>query len=485
MKKIYKFLIFSALAVVLGGCMKKEKEIVDWTIAGLPGYENDYSISKEHLSELNQLLEKKEKDYQVRFHFVTFREGELSEADEETLKNSDLITIKRQYSFSDDIKFYPTLTECAEKNLFEPLDQYMETENGKNIKQKMLSDLTLESGCWKDEQILLPTSLPLMTGPSLRIRKDLYEKLNMEQDCVPDFIKCDEFFAKIYEANDNMPFLVFSDRKSEGMTANNIPTELPQYLVDMFVAWGDSEENVLGSGSMKSTGSSIDTRNLLKEPYFAEYLDAWKRYTEKGYVNSSMNEKALVEIYESNKPLVLMENIEGEEWIVPKSENYTLLLRKFNTESVPFVGIGAGSKQKELAFEVLADMILDLELNTVFKNWGQGDFSAFVFHSDLSEEEEREYLRLLDEIPHFIQETTFDTFFIPEISELNRVYAEYSTGKEDENSRVVLERNFSENGTVTEESILTGIQRLNDKLDSAGMETFVETLKEQKHKSQW
>lgn len=60
----------------------------------------------------------------------------ISEEDEKILKKCDLITLENQKTFTDKIKVYPTLLEFAENNIFEPLDKYLNTENGKKIKKR-------------------------------------------------------------------------------------------------------------------------------------------------------------------------------------------------------------------------------------------------------------------------------------------------------------------------------------------------------------
>lgn len=486
-KIVQAFIVAFGITLLLGGCKKSEKKIsqskvIDWAIAGLWGFENEDSISEEKVTELNQLLAEKGKDYQIKFHVVVFEEGQLSEKSEEILRKCDLITIKDQMVITNKVKYYPTLLECEDKNMFEPLDQYMQTEDGMKIKEKMLTDLTLESGYWDGKQWMLPTELPALVGSSLMINKRLYEMSGVESDMVPDFTKCDDLFAKLFEANGKVPFLVLSDRKVSN-EINYIPADMPAYLKYM-LRGGDSlyQEDVLGTGSLMVSGSDLDTKNLLKEPYFEEYLNAWRRYIEKGYVSTDMDANTLVEMCGSYEPEMIDWDTHNEKWVIPKSENYILHLQKQPAVSSPCVGISAESKKKELAFEVLTDMITDKELNEAVKDFREELPSGFVFYNELSEEGEKEYLKLIESVPRFVQESSFETFHIPEMVELNKVYAEYSTEEDDDGAQKVLERHFSKDGKVTEESIHAGIQQLNEKLDAAGMERLIEALKEQKQK---
>lgn len=458
----------------------KDAAVLDWGIAGIWGYDTENAIPEESVDALNQLLSEKGKNYQIRFHVITFTDGQLSEESEDVLRKCDLITIANQYTFQDEVKFYPTLLECEEKNLFEPLDAYMKTEDGMQIKKVMLSDLTLQPGVWKEKQWLLPTSLPVMTGSSLLIDKDLYEKAGKTFDTVPDFTKCDELFELLYQANGKKPFLTLSDRKKEN-GVNGIAATLPDYLAQMLSGCGSIyDDNGLGVGSLRTEGQDLDTRNLLKEPYFEAYLNAWRRYSEKGYVNPDMDAEAVVELVNSYVPELISIDIGGAEWIIPKSENYVLNLAKQPASDALFNGVGAESKQKSLAFEALADMITEKALNEVIQNIGSDLPSEFVFYTGLSEEGEKEYQHLAESVPQFRREHVFGTFSAPETAGINEVFAEYSTDYGTDSAQKVLEKHFSQNGKVTEKSIQNGIRRLNEKLDAAGMEQFIETLKEHK-----
>lgn len=484
MKKIVLLLV---CVMMLSGCGISESEggragsaskVLNWTIAGVWGFDTEDSIPEEKISELNQLLAEKGEDCQIRFQFVTFPEGQITEEAEELLRKSDLITIANPFTFTDGAKFYKTVRECVEKDLFEPLDAYLSTEDGGKIKESMLTELTLENGQREGKQWVLPTELPMMTGSSLRMKEGFYKMSGVGENPIPDFTRCDEVFEKIYLANGKQPFLVFSDRKTE-CSVNDIPSKMPYYLTEM-LSGSFCGSQVLGAGALTSAGNDQDTRNLLEEPYFEEYLNAWRRYTEKGYVNPDMDAEVVVEIAGSYRPEVFVDELDGGKLVTPKSENYVLCRDKNFYGSASFNAIGAESEQKDLAFAILTEMITDKELNETIQNFEEDVPSKFVFQTGLSEAGEREYQKLITSIPQFTREYTFDTFSVPEIEALNKVYAEYSTELGADRDQKVLERHFSENGKVTEQSIHAGIQKLNEKLDAAGMETFIEEFRKQK-----
>lgn len=72
-----KFVIcLLAVSLLLVGCEKQgenrtdgKKEQLEWGIAGVWGYETEDSVLEEEIRNLNQLLEKKEKTYQINFRF--------------------------------------------------------------------------------------------------------------------------------------------------------------------------------------------------------------------------------------------------------------------------------------------------------------------------------------------------------------------------------------------------------------------------------
>lgn len=321
---------------------------------------------------------------------------------------------------------------------------------------------------------MLPTSLQSVMGSSLKLEESLYQKLGVES--VPDFTKCDELFAKIYEINDNQPFLTLSAFEKQG-GVNGISVVLPEYLEEIFSYSGSVfQHDSLGVGSWKAEGSSLDTRNLFETGYVTEVLCAWNRYREKGYVNAKMDTIPLVRICDSYVPEVFYMSNEEQRWVVPKSENYVLNMTDDLDGLLPFFGMGSESEQKEAAFTAMADFIAERELNEAIQEIGQGEASRFVFYPELSEEGKMQYRQLLETAPRFRMEPSFDTFEIPEIERINQVYAKYAV-KEDESAEMdVMQQYFSKDGVVSEESIREQVQVWNEKLKNAGMDTLIEQI---------
>lgn len=81
-----------------------------------------------------------------------------------------------QLDITDGVKIYSNLKDYIEEEMFMPLDNLLKTQNGERIKEKMLTELTLETGNWEGTQWVLPTALPELIGSSLRIERKLYEK---------------------------------------------------------------------------------------------------------------------------------------------------------------------------------------------------------------------------------------------------------------------------------------------------------------------
>lgn len=321
---------------------------------------------------------------------------------------------------------------------------------------------------------MLPTSLQSVMGSSLKLEESLYQKLGVES--VPDFTKCDELFAKIYEINDNRPFLTLSAFEKQG-GVNGISVVLPEYLEEIFSYSGSVfQHDSLGVGSWKAEGSSLDTRNLFETGYVTEVLCAWNRYREKGYVNAKMDTIPLVRICDSYVPEVFYMSNEEQRWVIPKSENYILNMTDDLDELYPFFGMGSESEQKEAAFTAMADFIAERELNEAIQEIGQGEASRFVFCPELSEERKTQYKQLLETAPRFRMESSFDTFEIPEIERINQVYAEYAVKPGESAEMDVMQQYFSKDGVVSEESIREQVQVWNEKLKNAGMDTLIEQI---------
>lgn len=182
-------------------------------------------------------------------------------------------------------------------------------------------------------------------------------------------MKCDELFEKLYLANEKQPFLTLSNRTSD-YGINGIEAKLPLYIEQVLSYSGSTYySDGLGIGSLKSEGNDLDTRNLLRTQYFEDVMKAWKRYSEKGYVNENMDEKALVELCNSYTPEIIFENAEGD-YVIPMSRHYVLNMYKPLSGVKPFSGIGSGSTRQELAFEALTDFVEDLELNILIQGIG-------------------------------------------------------------------------------------------------------------------
>lgn len=207
MKKMkVSLLCMLAGTLLFVGCQKQNEEgkkgatKLTWSIAGVWGYDTDDAIEGAQ-DVVNDVLQEKGKDYRIEFQILPMEKGKLSEEDEKRLRESDLITMANQISTHGKVEFALNASEYAKSGAFEALDEWLETKDGEQIKEVFIDDITLEAGRLGGKQWMLPTSLQSVMGSSLKLEESLYQKLGVES--VPDFTKCDELFAKIYEINDN------------------------------------------------------------------------------------------------------------------------------------------------------------------------------------------------------------------------------------------------------------------------------------------
>lgn len=467
----------------------EEPVILKWGIAGLDGYDADENALKKQEEVLNQLLREKGRNYQIQFKVFSFdKEEYLSESDEKEVASCDLITMRNQFYFKtaqesasmeDKVEFYSTLANYVEKGMFEPLDAYMQTDAGEKIKQKMQIDKILLSGQLDEKQWFLPTGLPVLTGNSIMIQREFYESHQLQVDTSLDFTECDELFATIYERNGREPFLRLSDQKIE-YKINGIEVTMPEYLssvLDMSTA--KFQGCLLGIGSRKSTETDMNVENLLESEYVKEFVCAWKRYDEKGYILSDMDENPLVAPAVSYGPeLGYAMPYDKTEYVVLKASEYVLNIEKQPASIDPFVGIGDESNQKESAFQALSDLITDADLNDIMQNMTTQGMQPLVYQTELTKEKEEAYYKAAENAEVFIQGGIFATFDIPEIDAVNEVYAQY-TDKAIDFGSSVLTTYFSDNGNVTEESIEKALDEWNEKLENAGIEKIVEEINRQ------
>lgn len=484
-KRIGLLLIMVLLGTLLmSGCQgKKDEKMLTWGIAGVWGYDSDESISKEQEDILNQMLKEKGKDYQIHFRVFSFDGKMLSEEDEEALQKCDLITMANQFSYSNNVEFYPTLVDYVKREMFEPLDSYMQMESGKAIKEAMLIEESMVSGRVGNQQWFLPTRLPALTGNTIMIQKAFYENSGLAVDVATDFTECDELFAQIYELNGEQPFLTLSDRKVE-FGLNGVPGVLPEYMSEILAEnRAEFMEQAAGVGSLRSQGSDTDTRNLLKTEFVKKAMNAWKRYMDKGYVNPNMDTEPLVKMGISYEPGVVYFNTGKEDYAVLRARNYMMSVEKQPASANPFVGIGAKSGNKERAFQALADMITDVELQEIIQGINADSTELLVFGTGLTKEETALYCEEAAKAVRCIQESITNSFDIPEIKAVNEVFAEYTSEPGSNPVKNVLDVYFSRNGEVTEESISEALDAWNRKLDNAGIEKIVNEIQKQKEQN--
>lgn len=480
-----------AMAMLFGGCSKsepakKESDVktLKWAIVGLYGCDENDAINMESVDKLNEQLKAGGKEYRIEFECIPLEKGRFSEADEKRFRECDLVTMENQFEAKQKeggkVTFYDNLKWYAKEGAFEPLDEFLGTEEGKEIKEVFLTEETLQKGTLDGAQLLLPTEPAWMTGSSIRIRQELYEKAGFTEDTVLDFTKCDTLFARLYEANGNRPFLTLSNVKQQG-TINGIKNHLPDFIRQFLESSGSLfDAEVLGCGTLVSEKSNRNVKNLLQEPYFEEYMNAWRRYEEKGYVTKKADEEALVEPVNSFKPEIVYLEDEKGMWVTPKSENYVLKVYDLAYGSGSFLGVCADGKQKDLAFEALADFFLDEKVNASLQEFSAEMISPLLFQSGLSEKGEKAYCELSKTVQKFEMIAKFSTFDAEKIEPLNEVFAEYCAddSENEEEQPNVLELYFSEDGEVTEESIHKGVATLREKLEEAGMSRFLETFQE-------
>lgn len=482
------------MALVLGmGCssqnndskpeITKQEHTIKWCIAGLnvEGFTEEGVITKEIEENFNDTLKKNKKEYQVEFEVVPGNNGTFTEEQEQAMQKCDIITMENQVILPEDysVQMYPTLIDYMKEGLFAPLDDFMETDDGQRIKQKMLSEMTLESGKWNERQMLLPTALTPAIGSSLLIEKGLFEKMGWkESDEFPDFTKCDEIFQKIYEQLGETPFLTFSDEK-RGSGVNGNIYDIPQFLEEIQNNYGIYQVNDAGIGAAISSGTDLDTSNILSADYMESVLNAWNRYIEKGYVNTDTSEQPLVQMA-GNYFGVDESEISGKVYLSVRPQEYALHITKQQGIPLdPFTGISSKSENKDLAFEVLADMITDETLHKALKEVSPDQTVSLVFETGYDEEEEERYKEIIKTAPTFEIAHQVKQINTPEVQAVRKVFLDYCK-ETDQATANPLMRYFSENGEVTSESIKKGLDAWNQKLEKAGMSNVLEQIKELK-----
>lgn len=461
---------------------KEETHTVTWAIAGLnwSGYDSEDVISKESQEKLNKLLEEQGKNYQIKFMVLPSQNGEFTEEQEKEICKADLITMQNQFLLfeNEEVQKIPTLIECVDKGIFAPLDEFLETENGKKIREEMLTDLILEVGKWDGNQWVLPNQLNYIGGPAFMIEKNLYEKTGWkETDEFPDFTKCDAVFQLLYERNGKQPFLAMSDEKRE-MGLNGNLFAIPKFLEDIQSYSGFFEANDAGIGSEISSGDTLNTTSIVSTEYMEEVLNAWARYQSKGYVYTEPVDAPLVKM--STDEIKMSETTSSEKnYVLVRPEEYQIRVEK--QSAIPldiYTGIGAESENQDLGFEVLTDMITDETLHEGLKEVSP-EKTSIVFEAGLNEEEKEKYKETAETAPVYEQAHSIKKIDTPEIQAVRKVFLEYCQDEEHATADPLM-RYFLENGTVTQESIKKGLDIWRQKLEQAGMSTALEQIRQLK-----
>lgn len=434
--KLIVWLILLAADIVLAGCRGKEEtgrtseaERLTWCVAGVLGYDTDEVLSDKWQEEINQQFAEKGMDVQVEFQVITSTEGEFSEKQKDIIADSDLITIQNQMQTGEDAQevFKPTVEECVKEQLLEPLDEFLGTGEGADIKEKMLTLETLEAGRWDDTQWVLPTSLVRILGPSLGIEKKLFEKADLSmEEAVPDFTKCDDMFAKLYEANGNRPFMSLNMEMTE-KGINRTSIRLPYFVSEVLEnSPHQYMEMAPGVGALVQKRCDKEAEVLIGTDYLQECFHAWKRYAEKGYITTDRLAPPLVWMEYSYQPEARIQNTDSLTYVIPKSDLYVEYIDRPSSRPIQaFVGIGANSKKKEQAFQVLSKMIIEEAFQKIFKEIAEEGRYSLVFQSELSEEGEETYKEISAVAPHFVCEYMIPTIRIPELETVNELLEAY------------------------------------------------------------
>lgn len=456
------------MCMSVNGCtekiVKEDESNIElvWCVAGVMGYASEKELMQYEQS-INDYLSDEGEKYHVKFEIVLSKEGKFSKKQKEQIRKSDIISIQNQLSTNQNTVLN-TLGECVQDGIFEPIETFMETERGKKIREKMLTDITMKSGEWDGKQYLLPTRLQRMVGSTVMIEKNLFEKVGMSpNEEVPDFTECDELFEMLFSANKKKPFLVFSGERTE-TAINGTEIILPKFIEEIQNNCGSVYYPMTaGTGVLIENGNDEKVENLLQTEYFGKVMDAWKRYMDKGYVSTDVKEQPLVKMTNSYTPEVEYLKVEERIYVIPKAKKY---VQYINLPTVcplqPMTGIGSQSNNKEDAFKMISRAVLDEKIQKIFAEKSSFSGYSLVFQSGMSVEAENRYKKMSKEIPTFILEFSTQTLTGSKIEKVNEVFIEYCN------------RDVKETYFLNDEKIWQ--QELNGKLEKAGIEEIIREI---------
>lgn len=462
-------LIVCLLCSVVSGCeqtkvKKSDQNKIIWCVAGVLGFNTNEDVSR-HQEKLNEVLAEQGFPYLVEIQVIAPSAGGFSEKQQKQIEQSDIITMQNQLD-EEANNVLSTLEESIEAGIFEPLGDMIKTESGEALLANQLLGLALKTGQIDNEQWLLPTSVPVLKGSSLMIRKDLWEKAGMTQeDVVPTFDKCDELFEKIYNANNQKPFLYFSAMQNEGRV-NGTKIVLPEFLAEIQNSSADLlDPMTAGTAIMVKNGNDKKVENLIETSEFEEIMDAWTRYMEKGYVSVESVLEAPVKMYNSLSIEMHQFTIGAEEYVVPKAQNYVCYSTLLSARPMkPFVGISSKSDKREEALSVIAKAI-EYQIDYSVNEEGEKSGYNLCFCSHMSPEMEKKSLEIANVSPEFVSQYALLTLDMPEIQDVNKVFKKYCFEDEED----VKECYFSEENN-------DWLEQLRERLEKVGIKKILQEL---------
>lgn len=245
--------------------------ILRWVIQDDAGL----NMREDIVEAVNQLLKERGRDYQLQVVTIQSNQADMAEILEEKLDGDfDLLRVA---AVEKDYLPFDTMGALAEKGLLLPLNSYLETPNGQNIKNRIAWEKDWLQGMEGDTVYGIP-----VTGAYLGVRNIIVSDQVIEEfGCKPedfqqDFWEQPEVLEKIYQKNEQQPFLAFSfgAQTAKGITIPAwLPTDPRYSMITSLAAVDryDAEKKIV---------------NIYETEYFEQCLAAMADFYEKGYLLS-------------------------------------------------------------------------------------------------------------------------------------------------------------------------------------------------------
>ncbi len=323
------------------------ENILKWVIQDDAGL----NMRDDIVNAVNQILKERGRNYQLQVVTVQSNQADMAEILEEKL-NGDF-DLLRVAAVEKNYLPFDTMGALAEKELLLPLNSYLQTPEGQKIMDQIAWEKDWLQGMEGDTVYGIPVNSAYLGVRNIIVSDQVIEEFGCKpEDFQQDFWEQPEVLEKIYQKNEQQPFLAFSfgAQTAKGITIPAwLPTDPRYSMITSLAAVDryDEEKKIV---------------NIYETEYFEQCLAAMAAFYEKGYLLSQQGmqepDRQLIS-YQTGTMLTNTHDVQKGNYIYslgqPAVFNQFLQPRLANA-------VSAHSKKQEEALDFLTLLHTDEEL---------------------------------------------------------------------------------------------------------------------------